>query len=38
MKMATWKYEDIDGRHGNMEKWRHGDMDMEFSTFNKKIK
>jgi hypothetical protein len=32
MKMETWKYEDIDMRHGNMEKlrhetWRYGDIE-----------
>jgi hypothetical protein len=28
MKMETWKYEDIDMRHGNMEKLRHEDMEI----------
>ncbi len=28
MKTGTWKHEDIDMRHGNMEKLRHGDMEI----------
>ncbi len=38
--METWshgdggiKHGDVDLRHGNMEKWRHGDMDMEKWTW-----
>jgi hypothetical protein len=25
--METWKHGDIGLRHGNMEKWRNGDME-----------
>jgi hypothetical protein len=28
MEVETWKYVDRDMRQGNVEKWRHGDMDV----------
>jgi hypothetical protein len=32
MDMETGKHGGMNMRHGNMEKWRKGDMDMEIWT------
>jgi hypothetical protein len=29
MEIETKKHGDIDKRHGKVEKWKHGDMDIE---------